>query len=215
MACGAPRPISTAASAVNVAGQPAKVGGRVAGVLGKVALATGLIVALVLGGLANAIWAATAGLWVGGIVAVITLLVALPLILGGRSLRRTGEGQIQAAREHAVFSLAAQRRGVLTVREVARALSIREEEADALLTSLAKRPDSGVVLDVDDSGGLSYRFTDLLPAHGGPGARVRVAEEPWAVPMRIPVPPAPPKIIDAELIEDEVLAGPAPRRAIR
>jgi hypothetical protein len=196
---------------VNVAGQPAKVGGRVAGVLGTIALATGLLVALVLGGLVNA-FAAPAGFWVGGIVAVITLLVAIPLLLGGRSLRRTGEGQVQAAREHAVFSLAAQRRGVLTVREVARAVSIREEEADALLTSLAKRPDSGVTLDVDDNGGLSYRFTDLLPTAG---ARVRVAEQPWAVPTRIPVPPAPPKIIDAELIEDEALTSPAPRRAMR
>jgi hypothetical protein len=196
---------------VNVAGQPAKVGGRVAGVLGKVVLLTGLLVALVLGGLANAI-SVGAGPWVGGIMAVITLLVSLPLILGGRKLRRTGEGQIQAAREHAVFSLAAQRRGVLTVREVARAVSIREEEADALLTALAKRPDSGVTLDVDDNGGLSYRFTDLLPTAG---ARVRVADEPWAAPRRIPVPPAPPRIIDAELIEDEVLTGPAQHRASR
>jgi hypothetical protein len=195
---------------VNVAGQPAKVGGRVASVLGKVALATGLLAALVLGGLANAIFTATTGLWVGGIVAAVTLLVSLPLILGGRSLRRTGEDQIVAAREHAVFSLAAQRRGVLTVREVARALSIREEEADAVLTSLAKRPDSGVALDVDDNGGLSYRFTDLIPTAG---TRVRVAEQPWAVPMRIPAPPKPPTIIDAELIEDEVL--PVRRRATR
>src|SRR3954449_10617588 len=78
-ACGAPRPLATAPTAVNVAGQPSRVGGSVAGVLGKVALLTGLLVALALGGLAKAIFAMGAALWVGGFVTVITLMVALPL----------------------------------------------------------------------------------------------------------------------------------------
>jgi hypothetical protein len=214
-ACGAPRPLATVPTAVNVAGQPARVGGGVAGVLGKVALVTGLLVALVLGSLANAIFpAATLGFWLGGVISVLTLMISLPLIFGGRRLRRSGESQIRAAQEQAVFGLAAQRRGVLIVRDVALALSLEPGDADALLTSLAKRPDAGVALDVDDNGALSYRFVDLV--HSTPASRVRVAEQPWAPPVRVaPAAPAP-RIIDAELIEDEeALAVPAPRRATR
>src|SRR5690242_11940476 len=96
-ACGAPRPLADAAGAVNVAGQPARVGGSVAGVLGRVVLVTGLLVAFVLGSLAKAIFAMGAALWVGGFVSVITLMVALPLILGGRKLRKSGEERSRAA----------------------------------------------------------------------------------------------------------------------
>src|ERR1700742_245499 len=111
-ACGAPRSLTTAPTAVNVAGQPARLGGGVAGVLGKVALGVGLLVALVVGGLANALFSMTAALWVGGVVALGTLMVGLPLILGGRRLRASGESQSRAAQEQAVYALAAQRRGV-------------------------------------------------------------------------------------------------------
>ena len=212
-ACGAPRSLTTASTAVNVAGQPARVGGNVVGVLGKVALFTGLMVALVLGGFAGALFTAASALWVGGTLSVLTLMVAIPLILGGRRLRQSGEGQSRAAQEQAVFTLAAQRRGVLTVRDVAAALSIREEDADAVLTSLAKRPDSGVALDVDDNGGLSYRFIDLVPSTA---SRVRVADQPWTAPVRVAAQPQAPRVIDAELIEEEeALAGPVPRRATR
>jgi hypothetical protein len=221
-ACGAPRSLIDAPEAVNVAGQPAKIGGTVFQALGAVALGIGLMVALVLGGVAGALFGGPAALWIGVPIAMVTLIVALPLMGGGRRLQRAGEERGRAAHETAIFALAAQRRGILTVRDVAHALSIREDEADALLTTLAKRPDGAVVLDVDDNGGLSYRFPDLVSSHvaGAPGgARVRVADQPW----RVPEPSAPParvaspQIIDAELIEeqDEGRARPMVRRASR
>jgi hypothetical protein len=217
-ACGAPRSLTTAPEAVNVAGQPARVGGTVVRVLGAMALGIGIAVALALGGIVGAFFGATAALWIGVPITLVTLVMAIPLMRGGRLLQRAGEERGRAAQETAIFALAAQRRGVLTARDVARALSVREEEADALLTALAKRPDGAVVLDVDDDGGLSYRFPDLVPVQGG--ARVRVADQPWRVPappVRVVPEAPPPRIIDAELIEeqDEARAQPAVRRASR
>ena len=200
-ACGAPRSLVETGAALNASGQTAKVGGGVAGVIGWVALVIGLTVALILGGIASLF---SAGLWVGGVIAFVTLAVSMPLILGGRRLRRDGEGRARVAQEHAVFALAARQRGVLTAREVARSLALREPEADALLTALAKRPDGRVTLEVDDDGGLSYVFHDLRPS--APRVRVREVDAPG-----MPVPSA--RIIDAELIEDEALA--APRHASR
>ena len=66
----------------------------------------------------------------------------------------------------------------------------------------------------DDNGALSYRFVDLVPST--PASRVRVADQPWTAPVRVAAAPAAPRVIDAELIEDEeALAVPAPRRATR
>jgi hypothetical protein len=187
-ACGAPRSLATVGEAVNVAGQPARVGGGVASVLGLIALAVGALLAFVLGTVAGLVFSMAAALWVAGGVGFFTLLVALPLLFGGRRLSQAGVDRSRAAHEHATFALAARHRGVLTVREVARAVSIREEEADALLTDLARRPDGRVTLEVDDDGALSYVFHDLRPFKAAP-ARVRVVE--------------PPRIIDAELIDEE------------
>jgi hypothetical protein len=217
-ACGAPRSIVDAPEAVNLAGQPAKVGGGVASVLGWVALVAGSSVALVMGAIANWIFTMTAGLWVGGFFGVLTLLVAIPLILGGKKLKKSGEDRARAAQEQAIFSLAAQRRGVLTVRDVARAVSIPEDQADALLTALAKRPDGKVSLEVDDNGAISYLFHDLLTANS---ARVRIAAQPWQAPgpARVATPPQEqPRVIDAELIDEENEEGraePPPRHIVR
>ena len=218
--CGAPRSITTAGDAVNVAGQPGQVGGAVASVLGTVVLVAGLLIALVLGSLANWLFAMTAAVIVGGGLTLLTLLVAVPLMLGGRRLRQSGNEAERAARERAVFALAAQKRGVLTVREVARALAVPEADADALLTSLVKRSDSTVSLEVDDNGVLSYRFSDLMPSTA---ERVRVAEQPWQAPARVApqerVAPREkaPRVIDAELIDEdeEALVPPQVRRALR
>jgi hypothetical protein len=220
-ACGAPRSLINAPEAVNVAGQPARIGGTVFQALGAAALGLGLVVALLIAGIAGAFLGGAAALWVGVPIALIALVIALPIMGGGRRLQRAGEARSRAAQETAIFALAAQRRGVLTLRDVARALSIREDEADALLTALAKRPDGAVVLDVDDNGALSYRFPDLVASYapGPAGARVRVPDQPWRVPEPAapPVRVASPQVIDAELIEeqDEGHAGPMVRRASR
>jgi hypothetical protein len=199
-ACGAPRPLSTAASAVNVVDQTAKVGGGLASALGVAALLVGVLLALVFGGIAK--WLFGTALILVSIIVLFTLLVALPLFFGGRRLSRAGEDRVRAMQEQAVFALAARQRGVVTVGDVARALSVREEAADALLTALAKRPDGRVTLELDDNGGLSYLFQDVLP-----GRRVRIAERPWQPPqVRIGQAAAGPQVIDAELIDEEAQA---------
>jgi hypothetical protein len=197
-ACNAPRSLATAGEVVNVAGQPARVGGGVASALGLVALVVGALVAFAFGTIAALLFTTAAALWVVGGVAFFTLLVALPLLFGGRRLSQAGVDRARAAHEHAAFALAARHRGVLTVREGARALSIREEEADALLTALARRPDGRVTLEVDDDGALSYVFHDLRPVEA---PRVRVVEKP--------------RIIDAELVDEDDLVQPAVRHASR
>jgi hypothetical protein len=198
-------PIFSVPTAVNVAGQPAKIGGGIAGVLGWVVLTCGALAALVVGGLAQAIFAASAGLWLGGIVGFFTLLVALPLILGGRKLRLSGQETAVAAQQQELLRLARQRAGVLLVRDAARGLAVPEEEADALLTDLAKRSDGRVTLEVDDDGALSYVFADLVPA-----PRVRIAAQPW-----IPAQVKAPRIIDAELIDEVEDERARPRHLVR
>ncbi len=219
-ACGAPRSVATVPEAVNVAGQPARLGGGIASVLGWITLSLGWMMALGFGALAYFIpWATTGALVIGGTVAVLALMVALPLLLGGRRLSKSGEDRSRAAHENAVFGLAARRRGVLTVRDVAGALSVREDEADAMLTTLAKRPDGRVTLELDDDGGISYVFHDLRPTvrieDPLGAARIRVTAQPWAAPTRV-VPSAPqPRVVDAELIEDDALARTPARHASR
>jgi hypothetical protein len=193
--CGKEQPLTAVPGAVNVAGGPARVGATVAAVLGWLVLFGGLLVALMLGGLVSLL-SSQAGLFVGGAVGGVSLLVWLALILGGKKLRGVGDDRTRTAQERVLHALAAQRGGVLTARQAARALSIPEEAADALLTTMAKQPDSRVTLEVDDGGGLSYLFRDVLVQ------RARVA---------VPA-PGPMRVIDAELIDDEPVA---PRHATR
>ena len=210
MACGAPRPLSTTSDSVNMAGRPAKLGGRIAGVLGVGALAAGVLVACVLGIIANLIFSLATALWVGGAIVFLTALIALPLMFGGRRLYRSGEDRARAAQEEAVFALATRHRGMLTARDLARALSLREEDADTLLTDLAKRPDGRVTVEVDDSGVISYVFGDLL---ADPRGRVRISDQPRWTPARIPEAAAPPQIIDAEIVDE--VSPPGARHASR
>ena len=206
-ACGAPMPFAAAPEAVNVAGQPAKVGGGVAKVLGWGALTAGML-ALLFFALIGWVLGTTATLWVGGFFAVVALIVALPLLLAGRKLHQAGETREQAARERAIFSLAAQRRGVLTATEVARALEIQEDDADATLTAMAKRPDGQVSLEIEDSGTITYVFRDLVASTAPQGSRVRVGGEGWRVPSEAQAKPQP-RVIDAELIEEEAAEAEA------
>jgi hypothetical protein len=200
--CGGELPITAAPGAVNVTGSPARVGATVAAALGWLVLLGGLMVALVLGGLVG-LFSANAGLFVGGAVGGVSLLAWLALLLGGKKLRTVGDDRTRSAQERVLHALAAQRGGALTARQAARALSIPEEDADALLTTIAKRHDGQVSVEVDDGGGISYVFRDVA-VHA---ARVRV-EMPASRPMRV---------IDAELIDDEepVAARAAQRRAAR
>jgi len=196
-ACGTPR-IAFTANAVNLRGKPSKIGGTVASVLGWVVLAGALAVALVLGAILQAIFPAGAvvGWVVGGLIATLGIGTSMLLLFGGRALRKSGDRAAEAARFEALGSLAAHRQGVVTSQSAAEALGVRVDEADKLLTSLANQPDSGITLEVDDDGVLTYRFARYAPpvrwpaapkvrvdadgpggATGSPAARVPVATE--------------------------------------
>lgn len=211
-ACDAPLPIVAAApEAVNVVGKPARVGGSVVRVLASLILAGGIITGLFF---ALVAWAlgSIGTLYVSGVIFALALLASGPFFYASKRLHRAGDDSEKAARERAIFALAGQHRGVLTAAGVARALSIREEEADAQLTEMAKRADGQVSLEVDDAGALNYQFRDLVAA--APKARVRIGAEGWRAPE--PRASAPQRIIDAELIEEEEAEAPQdPRRMVR
>ena len=167
--CGAPRPL-LGSSAVNVAGKPMKVGGAIASGAGWATLIAGSGVSLGAGLLTYFIFlaigastAGTVGLVVGGFFGILTVLIALSLFLGGRKLSKTGVDDRRKVLEQGIFALAGKQRGSVTPRDVARQLSITDEEADALLTDLVKKGDGRVALDVDDDGTLRYTVPELLP----------------------------------------------------
>jgi len=162
-ACGAPRSLLDGAP-VNVVGKPSRIGGGVARVVGWAGLIIGLLVALTLGALIQVIAPAYMVGWiVGGFLAAMSLLFGLFFVLGGRMLQKSGAESARGAHEQAVFAIGKQR-GYVTPAELARAVSIREDEADALLTEMAKRPDGRVTLEVDDDGTLRYYVRGFEPS---------------------------------------------------
>jgi hypothetical protein len=177
-ACGKPRMPFTA-NAVNLRGKPAKLGGTVASVVGWVVLFGTLAAALIVGALFQALFPAAVLGWVlGGLIGTIGVAVSLLLLFGGRALRRSGTDAAQAARLDALGTLAAYQRGIVTSQAASEALGVSFEEADAFLTALAKQPESGVSLEVDDEGKLTYRFLRYAPQPvWPPEAKVRVKTE--------------------------------------
>ena len=199
-ACGAPRPL-LGSNAVNVAGKPMKVGGGIASVMGWVVLVGGAFFSILIGALFNMLWAiagsaaaGTIGLMVGGFFGVVTLIVALSLLFGGRKLSKTGDGDRRKVLEQGIFALAGRQRGSVTPRDVARQLAITDEEAEVLLTDLVRKGDNRVTLDVDDDGTLRYTVPELLPP-------VRIDPGASSSPMVRVAPNA--SIADAEFEEDE------------
>jgi hypothetical protein len=158
---------------VNLAGKPSKVGGTVASVVGWLVLLVGLSTTLGLGLLLYAIWTVAVALAIALPSALVTLVVGLVLLTGGRSLRRSGVEAERATREQALLALAAHR-GAVTAADAARALGVGVADADAMLTTLAKKEPERIAVDVDEQGAVWYR------AVRAPGsdfdARVRVAE---------------------------------------
>lgn len=166
-ACGAPRSLIED-TPVNVAGQPSKIGGGVAAVVGLSVLVIGSFIALFVGAIIH-IFAPPVAYAIGGFLEAVVLFVSALLLWGGRTLFRSGEERAQIARERAIYAIAKRRNGSVTAGELARALSISEAEADAILTAMVKRPDGRMTLEVDDDGTLRYEMRELMP-------RVRVAE---------------------------------------
>ncbi|MBI4704082.1 MAG: hypothetical protein HY744_23485 [Deltaproteobacteria bacterium] len=161
--CGAPR-TPFAAPALNLAGRPARFGGFAAGIFGWALMVLGLAVSLMLGLAAHTVGQAVfgpqslLGLAFGVPVALVTLALSTVLLLGGRKLRRSGDAAERAAQLQTIRALAEHRQGTLTAADAARALSVAEAQADALLTELAKDPDADVSLELDAEGRIRYLF---------------------------------------------------------
>ena len=169
-ACGRPR-LPLSGKTVDLAGKPAKVGGVVAGVVGWVVLIFGMSLALLLGlGLA-ALFPGSLAPWAVGLpIGLGSLATALLLLFGSRKLHQSGTAAERDARTQALFSLAQNRGGVVTARDAAAALDISAEEADALLTELAKTRSDEVGVEIGERGEILYVFPGFQR-----GSRVRVA----------------------------------------
>jgi hypothetical protein len=175
-ACGKIR-VPLTGSALHLAGQPSRVGSVLARVLGWIVLAVGFSVALGVAALLHLIFpTGVAGLAVGGPIAVLSVIVGLLLLRGGRHLGEKGAAAEKNAHAQALFALAINKGGSLTALDASRALDISLGAAEALLQSLAKEDFERISVDVDANGTLVYRFA--VPTRvGGEGARVRVDPE--------------------------------------
>jgi hypothetical protein len=202
-ACGASR-VPLTSSSVTLAGQPSKVGGAVARVVGWVVLAIGLAVALLFGlGLFLLFPEGIAWLVVSTPIVLVTAMFSWLLLRSGRGLQQIGDHEQRGARAKAIFALAHNRGGMVTALDVARSLDIRADEADALLTEMAKTTPDQVSLEMDDAGGIYFRFPQLLTAWQGHAVRVDAS----AAPTRVAVPEE-----KAEVLEAEVIPPPAAKR---
>jgi hypothetical protein len=177
-ACGRARVPLTGASLTH-AGKPARLGGAVLGAFGWVALFFGLVFSTLLGLLVYAIFTATAGLVVGGIFALLSAGFFWGVRRGGQALEQTGEELRQRRAVEALTSLATAQGGVVTAAAAGRALDMALEEADALLTKLAKTKPDEVEVEVSDRGEVLYVFVrsrPVSPRASMSSARVRVAQ---------------------------------------
>jgi hypothetical protein len=152
-----------AASSVNLAGQPSKVGGIVARVLGWIVLAGGWVLAGILALVATWISQPGAALpWIVATpVAVIASLVAFGLLKSGRQLKDSGALEEMTTKNQAIFALANTKGGVLTAWDLAQSIATTPQDADDILTKLAKEYPDHVAVDIDDAGTVLYRFPSV------------------------------------------------------
>ena len=169
--CGGKR-IPFSAVPINLAGKPSSVGGWAAKFVGCAVATVGFAIALGAGLLAQTIFSGYAGLAVGLPVAIITLAAALTFYMGGRWLKQRGVRKQREARESTLTGLIAHKRGNITAAQAAAAMRLSEEEADALLTDMARDPDRNISLDLDETGVIHYLFGD-----GSSADRWRILEE--------------------------------------
>jgi hypothetical protein len=132
----------------------------IARVLGWIVLGVGLSFALAIGALAHLIFpAGVVGLAIGGPIAVLSLLVGVLLLRGGKRLDASGASTAKNAQEQAILALAAHQGGSLTAQDASRGLDISSAAAEALLQTMAKEDYEKVAVDVDANGTLVYRFS--------------------------------------------------------
>jgi hypothetical protein len=157
-ACGALR-IPFTAKALNFAGKPSRLGGAAAKIIGWASLIMGTTIAASLALIIQSIFSGGYLGWAVALpIAVLSWLLGLSLIFGGRKLERSGDEAQREARWQAIRALAAHRGGSVTAAKVAAKLELDERQADAILTEMAKTPEESVALEVDDDGGIHYLF---------------------------------------------------------
>jgi hypothetical protein len=203
---------------VNLSGTPSKVGGTLTGALGFLILFGGTLISLVFGLVFGSLVSGPAGLAVGLTLGAFTLVAAIAMLFGARSLWRTGEASSRSTQEQAIFALASHRGGVLRAADLAQALDMPLEQADAQLTELAKRQVDSVSLELDDNGEIYYRFGGgelsgweaRARARVSPPSPIRTRVSPGVAPGVPPVGATTPE--ELELAEEEARFG-ATRRA--
>jgi hypothetical protein len=131
------------------------------------------------------------------------LILSIVLLRSGRSLEKSGTEAQKTTREQAVLALAGSRGGLLTAADAAQALAMRIDEADLVLTNMAKQQPDLVSLEVDDHGGIYFRFPHLL-AMGDQRVRVEPPRQRVA---------ATPLDVVAEIVDE--VRGEKSRRATR
>ena len=195
-ACGQARsPLVT--TPVELAGKPSRIGGTITQAVAWSVLVLGMLAAAIVTAILVGLTSTGALGWViGGIIAVATLAIGLPLLFGGRTLQKMGAKARRDALERAVYAFGSQRNGIILAADFARAMRVSYEEADAFLTELAKRPDEPVRVDIDDEGRVIYRLAGFEPLRVTP--RYRVDGEG--------------RVVDGELEEEAVEEEEAARR---
>jgi hypothetical protein len=117
------------------------------------------------------------GYAVGIPVAVFSLMVGLGLIHAGRRLHRFGTDAEREARERALYALAANRGGLLTALDGARALNLSVADVETVLNEWTKRDPEHVSLEIDEDGALFYLFSRPGERRDTFGKRYRVEPE--------------------------------------
>lgn len=165
------------------AGTGSKVGGTLARVFGWMLLVGGTFFALALAAFLQALFpAGVAGYVLGLPLAALSLVLGFVLLRGGSKLRAEGDGQRRARFEHAVGGLAQARGGRVTALAAAQALDLPVDEAEAILTDLAKRRPDAYGVEVDEEGNVHYRVGPAPRARVGDGPRIAdvVTDDRWA-----------------------------------
>jgi hypothetical protein len=158
-ACGKAR-IPLTANNLHMAGQPSRVGSIVARTLGWIVLGVGLSFALGIAAIAHLLFpAGYVGLAIGAPLAIISVVLGMLLLGGGKKLHENGASAEKRARTQAIFALASNKGGTLTALDVAAGLDLPAPVAESFLQALAKEEYEKVAVDVDASGTLVYRFS--------------------------------------------------------
>lgn len=164
-ACGRPRGVLSGASLTH-AGKPAHVAGAVLHAFGWLLLLLGLGFSALMA-LFMTLFSVTAGLVTFGIFGGLSLAVFLLARYGKKKLESEGDTERSKRREQALYALAANHGGRLQAYEAASALDVTVDQADEILTSLAKTKPDEVDVEIGDQGEIFYAFTRQHVAAGG------------------------------------------------